>query len=133
MRLQTEKLYCSIKGMKKFLQIMTLFFILALPTFATSYEEVLSNPQPTVVLFKMPGCPMCIQYEPHFDVTAQKHSDKYIFIKEDANSSQLASQIGVQKVPEVYIINPKTKNIYKAPDNVIFLPGLLGNILDKMN
>lgn len=133
MRLQMGKLYCSIKGMKKFLQIMTIFLVLALPAFATSYEEVLSNPKTTVILFKIKGCPTCMQYEPSFDQTSQKYSNKFIFIKEDGNSSQLASQIGVQKVPEVYIIIPNTKNIYKAPDSVIFQPADLDNILDKMN
>lgn len=126
-------LYCNIGDMKKLLQIIVLFFALALPVFATSYDQVMGNSKTTIILFKMRGCPTCMQYEPIFDSTAAKYSNQFTFIKEDAPSSPLASQLGLEKVPEVYIVNPSTKQIYKAPDSIIFQQDGLGNILRQLN
>lgn len=83
--------------MKKALVILALMMVSAL--------SVMAMEKPKVILFHMHGCSACKKFAPTFKQMASRYSDKFNFVEEDANSSKLADQLGINYVPMVYIID----------------------------
>ena len=94
--------------MKKVLIISALMVTSALSTIAME--------KPKVILFHMHGCSACKKFAPTFDQMMSKYSGKFVFSKEDINSSKLADQLGINYVPMVYIID-SDKNTKTAIDS----------------
>lgn len=115
---------------------LTLFFIFsfASSTFAITYNEIALQNKPVVILFKADYCHVCKEFEPVFDYVARKDSNKFVFVKEDANSSSLARQLGIEYVPVVFIINPNTMNAYKIEYGGFYLtPKSFEDAINKYN
>lgn len=94
--------------MKKLLIIFVLI-LMAIPTIlAISYKEAVAKEKPQVILFYSQNCSACKQFKPLYNQMASKYSNKFNFIKQDVNTSNLANKLGVNSVPAVFIINAQT-------------------------
>lgn len=115
--------------MKKFLLSLFLIFSIVQCASAMTYDEAMQLPKNTVIMFKMQYCGACKSYEPQFDKISKKYSGKYNFVKEDVNSSQLATSLGIQSVPVIFIVYPQEKRIQKVDQNIIWQPNGLESVL----
>ena len=103
--------------MKKLLFAVLLIFATISSVFAMNYDEAKLQDKPVVVMFHMHGCGACKQFSPMFDKIAAKFSDKFNFIKEDSQSSDIARTLNFQTVPAVFIIQPKTMQAQRINDD----------------
>lgn len=71
-------------------------------------SSVLAKDKPQVVFFYSHGCSACKQFTPIYEKVMSKYSDKFKFIKQEANTSSLANKLNVNSVPSVFIINSQT-------------------------
>lgn len=99
--------------------ILSLFLILATATsvFAMSFNEAKKQGKPVVVMFHMHGCSACRKFSPMFDKMALKFPDKFNFVKEDTNKSDLAKSLNFMTVPAIFIINPNTMAAKRIEDD----------------
>ena len=99
--------------------VLTIVLSTASKMFAISYEEAKGQDKPIVVMFHMHGCSACRRFSSKFDKFASKFSNKFIFVKEDVNSSKIADTLGsqFQTVPAFFIIEPKTQNAKRISDD----------------
>ncbi len=118
--------------MKKVILALILIISFASSVFAMTYDEASTQSKPIVVMFTLKGCSACRAYEPKYDAISSdsKYYDRFNFVKEDAYS-QLASRLGIQRVPTLYIINPTTHKSYLVKGDTIWQPNGLENILNN--
>lgn len=95
--------------MKKLL-ILAILVLIAVPAILViNYKETLAKEKPQVLFFYSQGCSACQNFKPLYEQMASKYSNKFNFIKQDINSSNLASKFNVNSVPAVFIVNPETQ------------------------
>lgn len=82
--------------------------IITTGAFAMDYDEAKTQDKPMMIMFKMQRCGACKEFSPKFDNYAAKFSNKYNFLKEDIDSSKIASRFKFGSVPAFFILNPKT-------------------------
>lgn len=117
--------------MKKLL--ISTFLVLATATsvFAMSYDEAKLQDKPVVVMFHMHGCGACRKFSPIFDKFSSKFSDKFNFVKEDINSSNLAKTLNFMTVPAIFIVHPKTMAAKRIEDNCAWDNGCFTKALQE--
>lgn len=94
--------------MKKLLVV--LFLILIVPvTLVIIHKETWAKEKPQVFFFSMQGCSACKQFKPLYEQMASKYSNKFNFIRQDVNTSNLANKLNITSVPAVFIIDPGTQ------------------------
>lgn len=103
--------------MKKVLISAVLLLATAMGGFTMTYDEAKVQDKPVVVMFHMHGCGACKQFSPIFDKFASKFSDKFNFVKEDVNSSNIAKTLNFATVPAIFIMQPKTQKATRISDN----------------
>lgn len=103
--------------MKKLLMSLLLMLIAVSSVFAMSYEEAKMQKKPVVIMFHSHGCSACKRFSPIFDKFASQFSNKFSFVKEDANSSKIANTLNFQTVPAIFIIEPSTNNAKRISDD----------------
>lgn len=94
--------------MKKMIISTTIGLLVATSAFAMSYDDAKTQDKPMMIMFKMQRCGACKEFAPKFDSYAEKFSNKFNFLKEDINSSKIASKFRFDSVPAFFILNPKT-------------------------
>lgn len=119
------------KAMKKTLFLITLLLISALGVFAITFDEANKQSKPIVVMFHMHGCSACKQFMPLFDKISEKHSDNFVFVKEDIDNSSLAKSLNFKFVPAVFIIEPKTMEAQRIEDDCAWDQGCFEKRLKK--
>jgi thiol-disulfide isomerase/thioredoxin len=97
--------------MKKLLISLFLITATAASTLAMNYEQAKQQDKPIVVMFHMHGCGACRKFSPIFDKYSSTFSNKFNFVKEDIDNSQIASKLNdlFDTVPAIFIIQPKTE------------------------
>lgn len=95
--------------MKKLLIVLSLILIVTPIILVITNKETAAKEKPQVVFFYMQGCSACNQFKPLYEQMASKYSNKFSFIKQNANASNLANQLNITSVPAVFIINPETQ------------------------
>lgn len=103
--------------MKKLVIGLFLILATAMSVFAMSYEEAKSQDKPIVVMFHQHGCSACRKFSPIFNKFASRFSDKFNFVKEEANSSKIASTVNFNTVPALFIFEPKTGSAKRIKDD----------------
>lgn len=113
--------------------IISLFLVLAAATsvLAMSYQEASKQNKPMVVMFHSHGCGACKQFSPIFDRFAAKFSNKFNFVKEDANASKIASTLNFDTVPAIFIIQPKTNSAKRISDDCAWDQGCFTKTLQN--
>ncbi len=79
-------------------------------------KEVLKNEMPVLIDFYANYCPTCMQMLPTYELVAQEYADRMKFIKVNHETSELAKQLNVAKVPclLVYYQGKQMAQIYKT-------------------
>lgn len=103
--------------MKKVLFSLFVIFAFCSNVFAMSFNEANKQDKPIVVMFHMHGCGACKKFAPIFDDFASKFSNKFNFVKEDVDHSNVAKSLNFQTVPALYIIKPKTMSAKRIEDD----------------
>lgn len=106
-----------MNNMKKLLISAFLMLATISSTLAITYNEAKTQDKPMVVMFHMHGCSACRHFAPMFDKMASKFSDKFNFLKEDANSSDLGKTLNFSTVPAIFIVHPKTMQAKRIQDD----------------
>lgn len=117
--------------MKKLLIAILFVFVGSISVLAQSYNDVKNQEKPVVVMFHMHGCSACKHFEPFFDKISSKFSNKFNFVKEDINKSDIAKTLNFQTVPALFIIEPKTMHAEKIDDNCAWDEGCFAEKLSK--
>ncbi len=117
--------------MKKLFTALILVSLSAATAIATTFNEVKNQGKPVVVMFHMHGCGACKQFSPVFDKFASKFSDKFNFVKEDINHSDIAKSLNFQTVPAIFIIEPNTMKATRVGDNCAWDEGCFTDKLSK--
>lgn len=99
--------------------------IIATSAHAMNYDEAKMQKKPMVIMFKSQRCSACQAFSPVFDKYASQFADKFNFIKEDIDSSKIASKFSFDYVPSIFIFEPKTNKTKRisydcASDNKCF-------------
>lgn len=94
--------------MKKIILSAILGLLVTTGAFAMSYDDAKTQDKPMMIMFKMKKCGACKEFAPKFDTYASKFSNKFNFLKEDIDSSAIASKFRFDSVPAFFILNPKT-------------------------
>lgn len=99
--------------------IISLFLILATASnvLAMSYNNASKQGKPIVVMFHSHHCGACRQLSPIFDSFASKFSKKFNFVKEDVDSSRIASKFSFSTIPALFIVDPKTNSSKRISDD----------------
>jgi len=103
--------------MRKLLISLFLLLATATSTFAMTFNEAKTQDKPVVIMFHMHGCSACKKFSPMFDKISSKFSDKFNFVKEDINKSDIAKTLNFQSVPALFIVQPKTMASKRIDDN----------------
>ena len=104
---------------KKIILGMVLLLVTSTCVWAMSYEDAKLQNKPIVIMFHMHGCGACRKFSSRFDDLSGKFSNKFNFVKEDVNSSQIATTLGsrFETVPAFFIMQPKTQNATRISDD----------------
>ena len=86
--------------MKKLLIGFGLMLMSVSGAFAMTYNEAKTQDKPIVVMFHMHGCGACRKFAPEFDKISSKFSDKFNFVKEDINNSEIAKTLNFMKMTQ---------------------------------
>lgn len=103
--------------MKKIIITTSFFLLSALGACAMNFDEAKKQEKPVVVMFHVHGCGACRQIEPLFDKIAEKNSEKFVFVKEDVDASNLAKSLNFKFVPAFFIVEPKTLQAKRIEDD----------------
>ncbi len=103
--------------MKKLLISTFLVIAAASSAFALSFNEAKLDSKPIVVMFHMHGCGACKEFSPKFGKMASKFSNKFNFVKEDINNSDIAKSLNFKTVPAFFIVEPKTMEAKRIADD----------------
>lgn len=103
--------------MKKVFVSLLLAMFTASGAFAMSFNEAKKQDKPVVVMFHMHGCSACKKFSPLFDNVASKLSNKFNFVKEDTDTSDLAKSLNFKTVPAIFIVEPKTMQAKRINDD----------------
>lgn len=109
--------------MKKLIISIGIMCLTMSSALAMTYNQALKQDKPIVIMFKMPYCSACKKATPLFDAMEKKYSDKFNFVKDDTTKSNLSSKFGVNSVPDVFIVEPKTEKATKVSYNCLFKKG----------
>lgn len=120
------------KKMKKQLIALLLGLIMTVSSaLAMTYDEAINQNKPIVIMFHMHGCSACQQFSPIFDKFASQFSNKFNFVKEDVNSSQIATTLKMDSVPAIFIIHPKTHKSTRVSDKCAWDSGCFTKTLQN--
>lgn len=113
--------------------VLAIILSTASSMFAMSYEAAKTQGKPVVVMFYMQGCSACHKFTPTFNKFASKFSNKFSFVKEDINSSAIASSLKSQfsTVPAFFIIDPKTQKTRRISDDCAWDSGCFTKTLQE--
>lgn len=103
--------------MKKLLISLLAIGLTSLSTMAMTFDEAKTDSKPVVVMFHMKHCSACKKFKSIFDGMAPKFSNKFNFVKEDAESSNLAKSLNFMTVPAIFIVQPKTMAAKRINDD----------------
>lgn len=117
--------------MKKLVIAAILLLSAATGAFAVSYKEALGQDKPILLFFQMNGCSACRQAKPIYENLEKSFSNKFNFVKDDVNASRLSSQFGVDSVPAMFIVDPKTKKSVKIPYSCILEKSCMEKTLNE--
>lgn len=116
--------------MKKVLVGLLLLGAISSSAFAMTYDQASTKGKPVVVMFHQHGCSACRKFSPIFDKFASKFSNKFIFVKEDANNSSLGKTLNFATVPAIFIVQPKTMAAKRISDNCAWDEGCFTKMLN---
>lgn len=99
--------------------IVSVFLAIATSTsvFALSFNEAKLEDKPVVVMFHMHSCGACKEFSPKFGKMASQFSSEFNFVKEDIDHSDIAKSLNFQTVPAFFIVEPKTMEAIRIPDD----------------
>ena len=117
--------------MKKIIVALFLSFATSMNVFAMSYQDASTQGKPVVVMFHMRGCSACRKFSSRFDKIAAKFSNKFNFVKEDANSSTIATNLDFPTVPALFIIEPSTSKATRIQDGCAWDNGCFEKTLNE--
>lgn len=103
--------------MNKLLVSVFLVMATASSVLALSFNEAKLENKPIVVMFHMHGCGACKEFSPKFGKIASQFSNKFNFVKEDINNSDVAKSLNFKTVPAFFIIEPKTMEAKRIADD----------------
>lgn len=106
--------------MKKAIILFLLIGLTIPNVFAMTYDQASQQEKPIIVMFKMKKCSACRKFSPKFDKFAEKFSKKFNFIKEDVDSSKIASVCKSDTVPAFYVMHPKTQKAERISDSCVW-------------
>ncbi|HEX2937928.1 MAG TPA: thioredoxin family protein, partial [Ruminiclostridium sp.] len=82
------------------------------------WQQAVQEQKPILVYIYTDWCGTCKQMGPLIDSLAYEYSDRYTYIKanaEDSRSDELSKAFKVRGYPTIYLFNPKTNKSYKVP------------------
>lgn len=117
--------------MKKVLISLFLTLMISAGAFAMTYNEAKKQEKPVVIMFHMHGCSACKQFTPIFEKISSKYSNKFCFVKEDIDHSDIAKTLNFTTVPAFFIVEPKTMKAKRIEDNCAWDKSCFAKELEK--
>lgn len=103
-----------MKKLAKKIMLTTLMVLSVAPgVLAMNYKDAKTQSKPIVVYVYMKQCGACKGFTPIYESASAKFSNKFNFVKELIEGSEIAKKMNPSSVPSVYIVEPK-KNITKT-------------------
>jgi len=113
--------------MKRLLIVLGLILMTASGGLAMTFNEAKTKDKPVVIMFHMHGCSACRKFSPIFDEIGLKFSNKFNFVKEDTNKSDIGKTLNFATVPAIFIVNPKLNQTFIRTISglllILFIPG----------
>lgn len=116
--------------MKKFALVLLSVFILCCTTYLVkaestksahkylSYEQILKQDKPAVILFESNDCSFCVQFAPIYKALSKEFEAKFAFGQVDVYKpkyEKLCEDLNIETIPMIFVYNPTSQNFSPIP------------------
>ncbi len=83
-----------------------------------TYEQVIKQDKPAVILFESNNCSFCVQFAPIYKALSEEFQEKFAFGRVDVYKSkyeQLCENLNIETIPMIYVYNPRLQSFSPIP------------------